>query len=279
MTMTVDAGWNTLLEELLKLDRVANDGPQLFSGTRDRIVSVLEEIIADTGLAAKYRRDLRSLCPQGFPYLDELSDETLERCLTRGLNALTDSELARLPINPLAMLQLQEALLDDDFADRMPEVWWDVFGRIGSRRMAEAGLTIPPIESLARASTDGQDNDGDESFVTPAVPASQADRPAAAKRASVVSIVADPATDDVIFRNSTSGIEFQIFKHSRRGLHTLHFPREMLGQEFSLHICGLEIIPVESLNKYGDIVVTTDSIAALLTDNESLAIVPRLPQS
>ncbi len=299
MTVSLEPRWLVLIEKLVESDRASNGNPQLSAGSREDLVNALEEIVADSSLAAQYRRDLRALCPQGFPHLDELGDETVERCLTRGLNELTDVELARLPINPLAMLQLQEALLDDDFADRMPDVWWDVFDRVGSRRMAEAGLTLPPIESLTRASADQQEADGDESFVTPAVPVSQADRPAAAKRGSVVSMVADSATDDVIVRKSKSGtkfqtfsgIEFQIFEHNLPDYRTLHFPPEMLGQEFSLFICprdvnpveppdeGREVIPVEPLDKNGDIVVTTDSIAALLTDKELLAIVPRLPHS
>ena len=87
-----------------------------------------------------------------------------------------------LTISPLAILQLHEALHDDDFVDHIPEVWWNAVRRTGSRRMAEAGLTIPPIESLTRASADRQDVDEDESFVAPAASTSLTDRSAAARR-------------------------------------------------------------------------------------------------
>lgn len=134
-----EAEFNDVLLKLKIDDETADKLLTVTTETRDLVQTGLERALIDPAAMQAYLDQLDAIpLPRPLKHIDLLPDEQTAAILQRGLVCVSASQLAALALNPLAMLDLRDAIEED-----ISDYWWSV----ATRFCPDAALIDRVVES------------------------------------------------------------------------------------------------------------------------------------
>lgn len=134
-----EAAFNDLLAKLKIEDEIPDSLLTVAGEPRDLVQTGLERALIDPTAMQAYLDQLDAMqLPRPLKHNDLLPDEQMAAILQRGLICVPAEQLAALALNPLAMLDLRDAIVED-----ISDFWWSV----ATRFCRDAALIDRVVES------------------------------------------------------------------------------------------------------------------------------------
>ncbi len=138
-TPLTESNLRTLISTIDRADRETRGCAELSQSLRDQLIAALTSCLIDPDRLGLYLEILEEVLHREARYLEVLDDDSLEAVLQRGLEALTNDDLVRLALNPLALINLHDCIYDIDECVETPSDYWidalyrEAFGEAVSR--------------------------------------------------------------------------------------------------------------------------------------------------
>jgi hypothetical protein len=138
--MTRSTQATDLLNDLIRADAGGNGSP-LSPDARSALEAVLTRILVDPDRLRDHIRFLQKQLADRFRHRELLDEATTEAVMHRRLTVLDDVALARLALNPIALVALAE-----EIEERQPTGWAEALREDGLELLHAHGRTVPRLD-------------------------------------------------------------------------------------------------------------------------------------